>query len=446
MKIIIDQQRQLNYHPLVVYFLLSPSKFETHSEKIKSLNRYKGFTRGMFKYRAIERGNEYGSCLDSNLTSEISKFNVILRLVDDSSGNYNYALGNINLGAEGDKFDSSIQNFIIAACKHNIKNLKSQLALVSTATDEGQENYSMISAMINVFTNNLTVKSIRRRVWSGEAACLLEDVHPRCEKSTFFSGLPTDDFHGVFSEDIDIMRIKKSLYSVLSNQKDKDDFKQLLHYFESKMSVPEIKDSDKYAQGTVDNVKSKELVSDYHSRIKQDGYRPDITITIKKVPNSKLQQNIRMVWGVEIMIDGKSFPVNFGSIDALMVYVCTLLKQKSGNYLFRDAFKRPVPPKNSPLQRNEDLIWLEKVYKTLYPLPAQDFDDWYAKKKENSCHALNQGKSASIRKIKNTLTGYSEAIYYCCIQMGENINGSTYYYLDIPSASIEVPSELAALV
>ena len=443
MKIIIDQQRQLNYHPLVVYFLLSSGQFETHSEKIKSLNRYKAFTRGIFKFRAIERGKEYGYCLDNNLTSEISKFNVILRLVDDSLGNYNYVLAKINLAALPDQFESSVQNFIVNACKNNIKNLKSQLALIPTDTSEGKENAELISAMVEVFTKNLTVKSVRRRDWSSDF-CSLDEVSLPCEKPILSRGLPTDISHGSFSDDI--MRIKKSLYSVLPSQADKDDFKKLLQYFESKMDVPDMKDSDKYVQGTVDNVKSQELTTDYYSRIKQKGYRPDITITIKKVPNSRLQQNIRMVWGVEIMVDEEIHPVNFGSVDALMVYVCTLLKQKGGNYLFRDAFKRPIPPRNSPLQRSEDLIWLEKVYRTLYPLPTQDFDDWYAKKKENSCHALNQGKSASVRKIKNILNERSDAIYYCCIQTGAHINGSTYYYLDIPSASINIPDELVALV
>ena len=97
MKLINDKQKQLNYHPLVVYIVLSPIEYQEHSNNIESLNDRSELTRGLFKFRAIQQGNKYSSELSNELTATIKKFNVILRLVDDSDGSYNYALDKINL-------------------------------------------------------------------------------------------------------------------------------------------------------------------------------------------------------------------------------------------------------------------------------------------------------------------------------------------------------------
>ena len=73
MKIFVDSKQHLNYHPLVVYFMLQPKDFEAHKERIEKLNDYKGFTRGIFKFRAIERGDQYCNELDEQLVKASSR-------------------------------------------------------------------------------------------------------------------------------------------------------------------------------------------------------------------------------------------------------------------------------------------------------------------------------------------------------------------------------------
>ena len=95
MDIIVDKQKQLNYHPLAVYFMLQPSDFKQNESKIKCLNNNARFTRGVFMLRAFERGKNFYSALTEQLAETLNKHNVILRLVDDIDGNFIYAFDNI---------------------------------------------------------------------------------------------------------------------------------------------------------------------------------------------------------------------------------------------------------------------------------------------------------------------------------------------------------------
>ena len=438
MKIIVDKYRQLNYHPLVVYFMLQPKDYAKYAKEIERLNRYNGFTRGIFKFKAIARGNEYSYDLRNELRSIIRNFNVIVRLVDDNEGNYNYALGKMIFSKDPLLFEQSMQRFIIDVCNQNIRNLKSRSLYYSGHSDESIENTKMHSEMALMFKKAINIKGFKRGVW-GDDMNLPTITACKSAPSSFGRSLPDCSLgHQLPPE---IAGIKRSIYNSLTDEKAKSDFKRMMEFFEASMDVPDIKESDSYVQGTIDNSRSKKLSIDYKSRVKQ-GERPDITIAIDKIA----VENNKRVWGVEIRIDDMPIPIYIGSTAAKMVYICTLLRQKMGTYLFREAFKRPLPDKCSAIKRHPDVLWLEKVYKTLIPGAITDFDIWYPNMKNDSCRFINQGKSETARVIKTYLEDFNDAVYYCCIQKGVNDLKQTYYYIDIPTECIHIPEELEFLI
>lgn len=437
MKIIVDSQKQLNYHPLVIYFILQPNDFKKYSRNIELLNEDRDFTRRIFKFRAVARGNEYSRDLKNGLTATINKFNVILRLIDDGAGNYNYALGRINLNQSSSQFELSLQNFIVDACKYNIKNLKAQLGCYGGKSEESIENATMISAMVQSFKDAINFKTFKRK-GCGIADPMLVAKSDRTEHLFSRSNILTSSLPSDFSRQLptDIAGLRNSLYRALPNRKAKDDFKKMMAFFEANMDIPSIEESDMYVQGTVDDSKSGELIADYKSRNKQSE-RPNIIISISKIIKK---------WGVEVNIDGNIKQISFSSNAATMVYICTLLKQKMGTHLWREVFKRPLPDRNSSVKRHEDVIWLGRVYRVICSRANEEFDIWYPKMRNNSCHFINQGKSQSIRDIKKKIASYPNAIYYCSIQIDKDDKDQSYYWIDIPAECIKIPQELESLI
>lgn len=453
MKIFVDSKRQLNYHPLVVYFILQPKDYDLHAKNIEKLNEYVGFTRGIFKYRAIARGNEYSHVLMADLAATINRFNVVLRLVDDKDGNYNYALGRMNFNQSPDLFELSLQKFVISACKQNVKNLNGQLTGYIGNSEESVENVSVVTEMIQGFNAAINVKTFKRGVWR-------QIVSPNEFKSIRGEALFSKSIRGgLFNEVGDVLcrsdfnyahpseldEDKEYLYQVLPDKKAKDVFDKLMRHYARFENVPSVEESDMYVQGTVDDSKSKALRADYGSRNKQ-GDGSNITIYIKKISTEKFRKSSRKEWGVEINISGTVIPVYMGSTAATMVYVGALLKRKMGTYLYRDIFNKRLPrmPRAS---WPEDLLWLQKLYGVLFYGSNDKFEEWYIKMRENFCHYIDVGKSRSTTIVKKCLADYPASIYNCTIQSKKDNTGidngrRTYYYFDIPAENIIVSSEL----
>ena len=434
MKIIADSQRELNYHPLMIYFMLTPKNHGIYAKHIDGLNKYNGFTRGLFKFRAVARGSKYCEDLSNDLKATLKNYNVIVRLMDDFEGNYNYALGKMNFSLNPDKFETSLQSFIIDVCEQNIKNLNSQLQAYTGDSDESKENANMVSEMVRIFRNAIMLKGFRRGVWK-------KQISPESYNMVILSNNATHHCLGK-SLPPDMMDIKDSIYNSLSDT-NKEEFNKLMAYFESKMDVPDLKESDKYAQGTIDHAQSEDFSLDKKSRNKPTE-SPHIKISIAKVTSRILKREIKKAWGMEISIDGTTIPVYIGSTPAAMVYICTLLKQKMGTHLYRSAFKRPLPDKNSNIKRHKDVIWLEKVYEKLYPGSQDDFDKWYSEKKKNSCQFINQGKSEAVRQIKDCLHDFQNALPFCIVETCKE--EPSHFFIDIPADCIIIPKEMEELI
>jgi hypothetical protein len=424
MKIVIDSLKQLNYHPMKVYFMLSPKDYAQYGNLISQLNRYTGLTRGIFKFHAVLRG-KYFQELTDDLKRVISKNNIIVRLVDDADGNFNYALGRMNFSQDPDMWEEHLRNFMVDVCKHNVKTLSSQF---QSDLDNSEVNYGYV-VMINGFENAMALRRYKQGVWRH-----VLNPQPQIARIVCHCKVPTH-----------IKALRDSIYERLPSTSAKEDFKLMMNYFEELMDTPNTKDSDSYAEGAVNQTYSRNISDDYRSRVRQT-YRPNITIAIKKVVSKVYKHKEKKAWGVEINIDGQIVPVYIGSTAAAMVYICTLLRQRMGTFLFREIFKKPLLSKTVGVKRHEDLLWIERVYHKLYPSASIDFDDWYKTMKEDSCQFINQGKSASAREINKCLTNYPNAIYYCCVQKGQTEQRNSYYYFDLPVENIIVPSELEELL
>lgn len=434
MRIIVDKRRQLNYHPLVVYVILMSPQYQKLATSIESLNNRTILTRGLFKFRAIKRGNEYSSDLSSELTATISRFNVILRLVDDSEGNYNYALGKLNLNQSPALLESELEGFVINSCKQNIKILKGQLEKWT----ESAKDRATISALIQGFNDAVSGQIMKARV---PLSVKLANVDSLLESDLDMLMSSVDS--NACSLPPDIVMKRESLYGVLPNRQAKNLFNDIMKFFESRMDVVDIEESDKYAQGTVDESKSEDLKIDLYSRHKY-GDRPDITIKVTRIlPN--LQKRVRRVWGVEITVGDVTTPIYLGGAEPSMVYICTLLKQKMGTRLSREVFKRMHLDQRLRSYRHSDIFWVERVYSKLYPHPRKKFDDWYKSLRNNSWHAISQGKGAANRAIKSGLKHILGALYYCKLHDDQGPN-ETCYYVDVPSENIQLPPEFEELI
>ncbi len=450
MDIIVDKQKQLNYHPLAVYFMLQPSDFKRNESKIKCLNNNARFTRGVFMFRAFERGKNFYSALTEQLTKTIASHNVILRLVDDIDGNFIYAFDNIDFTGKRNSFESSLESFITGACKENITILKRLQSENTNNPENSTDNISMIEPMINRFTEAMDPSSFTKALqghisnnyalWSSPLYCVPNSLG---SSPMFYNDLPNGLTHG-HQLPPNIERRKKLIRQAITNTEVLEYFNELTQFYESHMNIPELKESDKYVQGTIDDTQSQDLKTDLCAR-KEPANMPNITIGIKQVVSRVYQRNtndlVLQTWGVEITIDGNPVEINIGSKDAIMVYLCTLLQAKVGKKFHRKVF---LNTHIDNLSKSPELSWLEKVYCRIFMANRTDFKKWHSKAGKNSCQAINQGKSKVQRDIRKHLSKrFADALFYCNINLDKS---NSAYYVNLPSERIKIPEELAELI
>lgn len=173
-----------------------------------------------------------------------------------------------------------------------------------------------------------------------------------------------------------------------------------------------------------------------------------VAINVKKVNRRVLKNgHIKKEWGVELVVNGCVVPVCFGSKAATMIYIGALLKQMSGERLYRKDFMKPQA------LGLETTHWLEELYNTLFVGTGRSFGEWYEQMKHRygagmtlDGHCISQGKALCNRVVKEALAGAgsSDGIFH--INALRDASGKTYYEVNIPTDHITIANELGNLL
>ena len=140
MKIIKDTKRQINIHPLVVYFILTPEQEKQYGDAINHLKKRTSFSRNIFTFNIVPQVEEYcNDALSKDLTKALSGQNILVRLVDDSAGYYYYAVGKLDFNQPDEDIEGTIHSFITDVCKQNIVHLKQRLSRYSSSSEDVME-------------------------------------------------------------------------------------------------------------------------------------------------------------------------------------------------------------------------------------------------------------------------------------------------------------------
>ena len=463
MKIIKDEQRLINLHPLVVYFMLPPELYAEYGDNLKALNKYKGFTHGVFKFQAFSLSEEHGNALPVTMTDALKGYNMMVRLVDDDAGNFYYALHHVDfdtkLGA-ADAFDSnynlvesSMHSFIVDVCKQNVEHLNERLAIKSaTDSPSSRQNYTKMRDVFQYIAlqqdfkhgvwERINIREFKYRCDLGEEARHLAEAEQqrRLEDSKFLRSI-----HHI--QDKVSKAVDKLTRAGLSTYQAELAVETLWSIIETEFNIPDQETSDEIAKGTVDKEYSSYIRRDQTTRFKPQT-EPTVSAAIKRVSVVSKNGHERLHWGVEFHVNGEAFPIYFGSKPQTMIYICTLLRAKLGEKLYLHEFFNNSKGTKSKFQRKKSMPWLEEVFYTIYPSMQPPFEEWMQKiqDEKNPGRPLNQGKSQAARKVQEALEGQPDGRYYCVIDTKSDSNGDSYYNIRIKPDNIMIPEKMQYLV
>lgn len=163
-------------------------------------------------------------------------------------------------------------------------------------------------------------------------------------------------------------------------------------------------------------------------------------------PNNEKRTNTRRRVSIEIRYQNTAVPLHFGSRDATMVYICALLKRKAGLQLKRADFRCFFTKSGITIKRSEAVVWMNSVYNYVYPLCSVNFDDWYAKLRQDKGHRISQGKTVSNRAIKEMLKDMPQFVVdNCMISSNRDDSGHVVFEIPIDPQCIVLPAELERL-
>ena len=153
---------------------------------------------------------------------------------------------------------------------------------------------------------------------------------------------------------------------------------------------------------------------------------------VENVSLERRRINNRSRWCLIFTINGEKVPVSMRGNQAFVLYLCTLIKQKSGNRLYRNSFTHPT---------RQDKQWFSKVYRFIYINSDSTFEDWFARYANDNYRSLNQAKCTANREITNSLKAYhcEESTYHLVLK---NEGNRRYYSINITPQCIELPEEL----
>ena len=434
MRIVKDFGRQINIHPLVIYFVLSPKLVAEYGQALNSLNKYTGFTRGVFRFQVVSHvGKNDDNALSANLQGAMKRFNMMVRLVDDVAGNFYYALHQVNFSKQADFIEESIQHFVVEVCKQNLRHLEERRKAYSSSSEELAFKHEVIDRMVSAFTRAISLKNYKHGVWESLAG----DVKPvsreyQCGRTCLEPPRKA---------------VAKLTEAGFTEEQAKLAANILWEMMESEFNLPSKEVSDEVATGVADKRRSSYIVREQRIRQKPQN-SPVVKAEVKHIVTKVLKSGKeKKAWGVEFTIDGDVIPIHFGSKDSAMIYICTLLRTKVGENMYIHEFFRNSKGRKSRFNRNKSRVWIQAVYDVVFPFQNRGFDDWIEHVEGRKGHPLNQGKAQATKLIDDTLTdSHPDAIYYCILNTKSDQLGDTFYEIRIKPEHISIPKELAHLV
>ena len=441
-KIINDKEKLININPLVIYFVLSAKEYKEYREDILNLNNFIGFTRGIFKFEVLAKGDVDHSILPSSITYELIKSNIFLRLIDSADGAFNYLFSHIDLAADSSVVEDSIIDLAVRVCDENIAILES----LSKNIDSNNTTYSLTNKAIGIFNKAIAKSRFRRGVWRSPFMVHGSTVLHCLNHEIDFC----DDVPGSLLQDIPSFAINHRISSkaqraldLIKSEFDEGDMHDILiEILGAYGQVPDVESSSNIVEGIVNDKYSDNIRRDHYKRF-EPKKRPHIKIHIKRVTTTT-RSKASNKYGVEIEVDDKVVSIYFKSKDQTMLYIVSLLCRKNGRPLYLNELydKSLIGPK----QKRERLKpWLKDLYNTIYLYPSKTFEEWFDGINEQRGRPVHQGKSQVNTKIESTLKDMSDAIYYCILNTHKDSSGKSYYWLNCSADEIELNSEIQHL-
>lgn len=433
MKIIQDAQRQINLHPLVVYFVMSPDKKEELAEALKQLNKYKGYTRGIFQFQTVERVGNFSAEVSSDVTESIKRYNMFVRLANDSTESFLYAVHKVNFNLSDDQVEYSIQKFIVEVCKENVRLLENKITLLSSDENTAPERLFALRQMQQTFREAMAKENFKHGVWArlmGHEVAVVRPVAEHIVRNGNDKRMPRG-----FAE-----KFEKAARS--------NNPEYLWSWIESYTGAPDKETSDEIAKGYFDTEYDHTLRRDKKQRNRPKD-TPEISVEIKH-NRQKTFKDGREKYNYDLifMVNGDMFPVHLGSKDQMMLYVCTLLRHIMGEKMYIHEFIHNTKGKSAKtrFQRKNSQRWLKAVYDTLYPYEARDFNQWYRSLETRKGSPLSQAKTQSDKQVEQALEPYPSAVYFCTTNTKEDKLGDSYYDIKIDPKRIIIPEEMQFLI
>lgn len=445
MKIVSDPNLQINIHPFIAYIFLTEEQNEKYAEAINKLNNYKGFTRGIFKFHVVSNNPNEDFYVD-DIEDKKNGFNMIVRILDNSSDVISYVTHFLDFDRSVDLVEIDFKKVIDKVCKENAKRLALQLENIS---EEGDSKLikGMIQTMLKRFKKSALLKELDQGVWN----YLLGGSNNAISSKLFFTSSNKDD--NATQEAIDFLK---------GQIPDKSDYE--LGLIADKLSelnaiptLPTTEESDHH----VYFVKQIKLY-DYP----EPERKPNIKVEIKQLKYLYHKKEIDKI-GIEINVNGESFPIIIKDSDPLVLLLSTLLRNRLGTKFYeweltgnKNGKKLDFPQEWLEKEANKTpkpktLEWIKCIYNETHG--RKFFEDWLSKYREekpndkkdedkdkstnpktkyDAMHYLNQAISAAnkaiVSKLKKNTAG---CLHYCLIQ---HIGG--YYTTRLAPEDIIIPS------
>ena len=418
MKIVKDTQKQINIHPLIIYFILPPKSYKRYAARLKQLNSDEWFTKGIFSFDVILYTGEVDNAFSYDLKKAFKENNIMVRLVDDADGNNCYAFSNVDFDAFNVDidgffsffFDSFISSFVDDVCEMNIRHLNECLLPYDNIFKRVQKK------LLSLY-NTVRYKVKPRKTTSNASGKRKKDID---EKSV------DESDHDIVSEMTKM--IQKAKEKFIGKGFAEPDAEKGINIVED--WICEIFD-------TYDKKTSNMILQGICEKNLEES---SISVKIKQIVK-KIQKNgkEKKEYGVEFCVDGEKFSVCFGGKESTMMYICTLLRQKMGKRMYiHEFFNNSTGIKTSH-------AWIKEVFEKIFPAMDTDFEDWINKIEDARGRPLNQGKTNANTMVAEAFKTHQHGVRFCTIET-RNKKKDAYYMINVQSENIFVAPELEFLI